>query len=185
MSKNRNSIKGEYGIGYSRNTAEVRDFQELLDSRLAGLNNMEARNYHEHKMEFVKNIRGVDFVNDSACTNLNGIFMALSDATKQVTWITSFTNWSDIELNLLQLIVEKVNNIIFFGDNNEESRIFFDALNINHDWCNDLETAVRIAFYSTPAGDEILFSPGIPADAQFNDSTAERGTQFKKAVAQL
>ena len=57
MSKNRNSIKGEYGIGYSRNTAEVRDFQELLDSRWAGLNNMEAQNYHEHKMEFVKNIR--------------------------------------------------------------------------------------------------------------------------------
>lgn len=184
MKKSRNSVKGEYGIGYAFSAPAVRDFQELLNCRLAQQPDI-MRNTPEHKMEFVKSFRDVDFINDSASTNVNGLYLALSEATKQVTWITSFTGWNDIDVNLLQLIVEKVNMIVFLGEEDAETHRFLDALNVRYDRCEDMETAVRIAFYGSSAGQEILFSPGVPAGIEYDDDIAVRGNDFKSAVAQL
>lgn len=184
MKKSRNSVKGEYGIGYDFSAPAVRDFQVLLDSRMAQQSAF-LPNQKEHKMEFVKNFRDVDFINDSASTNVNGLYLALSDATKPITWITSFTHWSSIDVNLLQLIVEKVNMIVFLGKEDEETHQFIDALNVRHDSSEDLESAVRIAFYGSSAGQAVLFSPGTPAGIEYDDDFAVRGDEFKTAVAQL
>ena len=184
MKKSRNSVKGEYGIGYAFSAPVVRDFQELLNCRMAQQTAF-SQDGPEHKMEFVKSFRDVDFVNDSASTNVNGLYLALSEATKQVTWITSFTAWDDIDVSLLQLIVEKVNMIVYLGEENAETHRFLDALNVRYDRCEDMETAVRIAFYGSSAGQEVLFSPGVPAGIEYDDDIAVRGDEFKSAVAQL
>ena len=174
------SIKGEYGIDYAIGTSGVRNFQELLDRRNQQLAAQMADTTPEHRMEFVKSFRGVDFINDAASENANGIYMALSDRTKPTTWITSFTDWNSIGVDLLQLIIQKVNAIVFYGEEDDQTRSFIEALNIHHEQSEDLETAVRIAFYSSRQGDEVLFCHGTPAT-----NCAERGSEFKSSVAQL
>lgn len=185
MKKGRNSIKGEYSFGTSIGSSGMRDFQELLNLRneqLAGFK--ETFNDNEHRREFVKNFRGVDFINDAASENVNGIYMALSNSTKNVTWITSFKEWDKIDVETLQLIIRKVNTIVYYGTEDEYTRNFIDALNIRNEQSTDLETAVRIAFYASETDTAVLFSPGRVADDEY-ESYAERGENFKLSVAQL
>lgn len=185
MKKGRNSIKGEYNFGTTIGSSGVRDFQELLNLRNEQLTGFkETLNDNEHRREFVKNYRGVDFINDAASENVNGIYMALSNTTKNVTWITSFKEWDKIDVETLQLIIRKVDTIVYYGNEDEYTRNFIDALNIRNEQSDDLETAVRIAFYATGADSAVLFSPGRPADDQY-DNYAERGEKFKLSVAQL
>ncbi|MCQ2263455.1 MAG: hypothetical protein MJZ70_04155 [Bacteroidales bacterium] len=178
--KNRNSIKGEYNVGYSIGSTGVRDFQELLNRRNSQLAAQMETNDDEHRMEFVKTFRGVDFINDAACENANGIYMALSNMTKQVTWITSFNQWDKIDVDLLQMIIRKVNAIVYYGTEDEQTHSFIDALSIRNEQSEDLETAVRIAFYASEQGDAVLFCPATSAE-----DCAERGCEFKTSVAQL
>lgn len=185
MKKGRNSIKGEYNFGSTIGSSGTRDFQELLNLRNQQLTGFkESLNDNEHRREFVKNYRGVDFINDAASENANGIYMALSNTTKNVTWITSFQEWDKIDVELLQLIIRKVDTIVYYGNEDEYTRNFIDALNIRNEQSDDLETAVRIAFYATETGSAVLFSPGRAIEDQHEDY-AERGEKFKLSVAQL
>lgn len=184
MRKSRNSVKGEYGIGYAYGDNAIRDFQSLLDSRTSMLDSIELSK-PEHKMEFVKSYRGIDFVNDSASVNQNGVYMAFSNTVKSVVWITSFADWNNINVDLLQLIVEKVDMIVYLGECSDESNSFMSALGVRTEHCEDMESAVRVAFYGCSANNEVLFCPGSEAGIEFSGDIAVRGRQFKNAVAQL
>ena len=135
-------------------------------------------------MENVKTFRGVNFINDAACESENGIYMALSNVSKPVTWITSFTGWDHIDDKLLQMIIRKVKAIVFYGEEDEKTRNFIDVLNIRSDNSEDMETAVRMAFYASSQDDVVLYSPGTPREEGAN-TVAKRGNEFKMSVAQL
>ncbi|SRR5574344_1006406 len=185
MKKSKSSVKGEYSFADSINSPTIRNFQALLDSRNRQLSaTTEMMSGNEHKMEFVKTIRGIDFINDSASSNANGIYMALSNVEKKVTWITSFTEWGKLDEDLVTLISQKVEKVIFYGYEDSKTETFLDALHIHNECSTDLETVVRTAFYSTNFNQAVLFSPGIPAGDDFQNYS-ERGENFKKAVAQL
>lgn len=185
MRKSRTSVKGEYNFGTSISSPAIRNFQELLNSRNCQLESAnKTLTGKEHKMEFVKTIRGIDFINDSASSNLNGIYMALANTDKKVTWITSFTEWNKLNSDFMALIVEKVDHVVFYNHTNPKAEVVLNAMNISTDSTNDLETAVRTAFYATKLNGSVLFSPGVPATEPYSDY-AERGDYFKLAVAQL
>ena len=184
MKKN-NSIRGDYAVGYDISSPVIRDFQGLLDSRNLGLQNMGANfTSPEHKMEFVKTFRGIDFINDSSCCNVNGIYLTLSNVQQKITWISAFSDWSQLTDELLQLMISKVSNIIFYKELDAPAKIFLDALNIYNECAPNIETAVRAAFYATHANQPIVFCPGVDVNGDFL-SYAERGDAFKDAVAQL
>ena len=185
MKKSRNSIKGEYTYGTGIAGSSVRDFQQLLDLRKGQLAaHRDIFEDVEHRMEAVKTFRGVDFINDAACESANGIYMALSNVSKPVTWITSFTGWDHIDDKLLQMIIRKVKAIVFYGDEDDGTRNFIDVLNIRSDNSEDLETAVRMAFYASSEDDVVLFSPGTSCK-ESNSTISARGNEFKMSVAQL
>jgi len=178
------SAKGEYGIDFSFNNNEVRNYQELLNKRNKTLNSFcEGFGTPEHKMEFVKTIRDIDFINDAASCNANSIYMAFSNAVKKVTWITHFKQWGEVSGDFLQMMMQKVSHIIFIGEYDYPSIAFVEALHISTNVAADIETAVRKAFYATPRGEAILYCPGNAL--QEGESINDRGTLFKNAVAQL
>lgn len=186
MSKSRISVKGEYGVGYAYGSTSVRDFQSLLDIRSAQTL-PEDFQQSEHRLESVKTVRSVDFVNDSASVNQNGIYMALSNVTKSksVTWITSFDDWNSIGAELLQMIVEKVSMIVYLGKCDDATKSFLNILGVRTEVSSDMETAVRIAFYGSSSDQQVLLCPGVPAGEEYGCSFAVRGKEFKNAVAQL
>lgn len=138
----------------------------------------------EHKLEYVKTINGIDFVNDSRSINSNAVWYALESMTKPTTWIMNINNQEDLTEALLDSIYNKVNSIVIQGVYNSKILDFFSGLNKKVYFSMNLEDAVRTAFYSSEPGDVILFSPGISSVGIY-PTYRERGNKFKDAVAQL
>ncbi|MBR0078699.1 MAG: hypothetical protein IJP72_09915 [Bacteroidales bacterium] len=182
------STKGEYGIGYEMSGSEIRDIQGLLANRNAQLSTMRAQNLNmtEHKMEFVKNIRGIDFINDAASVNANGIYMALSNLQKKAVWITAFEQWGEVGnqfAEMMEFIKTKITSVVFVGSETSPSRTIIEGMDIPTEHAADMESAVRTAFYSAGINQSVLFSPG--ATDIFGEGISQSGDSFKSAVAQL
>lgn len=137
-----------------------------------------------HKLESVKTIDGIEFINDSRSTNPNSVWFALESMHKPIIWIMSINNLEDISEELLELVNEKVKIIVIQGVYSTAVYDFFTALNKEVHFSMNLEEATRTAFYSGTSGDVVLFSPGVVSGGMFR-TYRERGDQFKDAVAQL
>lgn len=138
----------------------------------------------EHKLEFVKQIRGIDFINDSRATNSNAVWSSLESMSKPTTWIMSINSIDDISEALLDVINEKVRVIVVQSVYNGAILDFFRGLHKRVFFAMNIEEAVRTAFYESDSGAAVLFSPGVTSSAPF-PTYRERGNKFKEAVSQL
>lgn len=137
----------------------------------------------EHRLEYVRSINGIDFVNDSKATNINATWFALSSFSKPLVWIAGGRGDSN-EYSLLDGLVDKhVKSIIAIG---EESDAIF-----NH-FClmkrcikaSDMNEAVREAYKEAEAGDIVLFTPACKSFDMFMNFE-HRGEVFKQIVNEL
>jgi len=138
----------------------------------------------EHKLEYVKSIEGVVFINDSRATNTNAVWFAMESMHQPVTWITNINSMDLLTEDLIQIIREKVNTIVVQGVYNPSLEDYFKTMNKDIYMVVDMEDAVRTAFYASNPADVVLFSPGV-ASAGMYRTYRERGASFKEAVAQL
>jgi len=138
----------------------------------------------EHKLEFVKTIEGVDFVNDSRATNANAVWFAMESMHQPVIWITNMSNVEMIPEDLELLVRKKVKIIVIQGVYNTALEDFFKKMNKDVYSVMNLEDAVRTAFYAGSTGETVLFSPGVVSSGIYR-TYRERGERFKEAVAQL
>lgn len=137
-----------------------------------------------HKLEHVKTINGVDFINDSCSQTANAVWYALDSMTKQVTWIMEMDKVESLSTDLLDIIEQKVKTIVIQGVYNTVIIDFFSGLGKKVMFSMNLEEAVRMAFYASEPGNVVLFSPGAPCSGNFS-SYRDRGDKFKNAIAQL
>ena len=73
----------------------------------------------EHRLEFVANIHGIEFINDSMSVSLNGAWFALETMSKPVIWIVGGGGtYEDLEF-LKSVVSKKVKAIICLGEGNE------------------------------------------------------------------
>ncbi|MGN1227992.1 MAG: UDP-N-acetylmuramoyl-L-alanine--D-glutamate ligase [Christensenellales bacterium] len=136
----------------------------------------------EHRLEFVKNIDGVEYVNDSKATNI--------DATKQA--LTSFKDervhlllgGSDKGENFEDLFANLSDNIICYIYGNTKDKMIQSALNSgysNYIVHNKLSDALNDAKSKAKAGDIVLLSPACASFDEF-DNFEMRGKFFKEWV---
>lgn len=186
------SVKGEYGIGFEIGGPEIRDLAGLFASRKAQVETIPSIQNNnpaiiENKMEFVRKIRGIDFINDAATSNVNGIYMALSNLPKKAVWITEFENWGEaggLFAEIMQLIQSKVTTVVFIGNEASPSRSIIEGMGVPTECEGDMESAVRTAFYSAGINQAVLYSPGTSAESK-GETISQRGDEFKSALAQL
>lgn len=138
----------------------------------------------EHKLELVKNINNIDFINDSKSTTINGVWFALESMTRPVTWITSANDLDSIINQLHSIISAKVTTIVLLGVYDTAIHNYFSKMNKRVISSMNMEDAVREAFYASEPNDVILFSPGVVSTGSYT-TYRERGDAFKSAVAQL
>ena len=138
----------------------------------------------EHKLEFVKTIEGVDFINDSKSSNLNACWFALESMTKPVIWIAAATDDPKDYSGLHALVRDKVKAIIALGFHKAQLEQYFGDSGQEILLATDMNEAVMSAFYSAQNGDAILFSPAANSFEMYHDYQ-ERGEAFKHAVSQL
>lgn len=138
----------------------------------------------EHRLEFVANIHGVEYINDSKATNVNSTWYALERMSKPVVWIVGGVDKTVDYSSLHGLVKEKVRSIVYIGT--EKPKVFenfLDKVELITD-AKSMEEAVQNAYYAAEKGETVLLSP---ASASFNlfENLEERGNAFKKAVRTL
>ena len=138
----------------------------------------------EHRLEFVTNVRGVDFINDSKATNVNSVWYALESMQKPVLWIAGGIDKGNDYSLIKDLVKQKVKAIVCLGTDNSKIHSAFGNtvdLIINTESMND---AVRSAMHFADQGDAVLLSPACASFDLFQDYE-DRGRQFRACVREL
>jgi len=133
-----------------------------------------------HRCEFVRQVGGVDYVNDSKATNLDAVEKALLAQTKPVVLIAGGKDKGFIYEPLRALVKEKVRSTILIGEMaGRIARDWKDA--VKCEIANSLADAVERAHSAAKPGEVVLFSPGTSSFDMFK-SYADRGDQFRALV---
>lgn len=138
----------------------------------------------EHRMEFVANVRGVEFINDSKATNVNSTWYALESMTKPTVLILGGVDKGNDYTLIEDVVKEKVKAVVCMGVDNQK---IHDALHgyvpVIVDAANAKE-AVEKGFQLSEKGDVVLLSPACASFDLFKNYE-DRGRQFKEAVKAL
>ncbi|MDP2423876.1 MAG: UDP-N-acetylmuramoyl-L-alanine--D-glutamate ligase [Bacteroidales bacterium] len=138
----------------------------------------------EHRLEYVSNVHGIEFINDSKATNVNSTWYALESMVKPVIWIAGgLDKGNDYEV-LKELVKSKVKVIVCLGIDNTAIKNAFAHLQ-----CPIVETqaaadAVVESYHAAQPGDVVLLSPACASFDLF-ENFEDRGNQFKEAVRML
>ena len=138
----------------------------------------------EHRMEFVANIRGVEFINDSKATNVNSTWYALESMTKPTVLILGGVDKGNDYSLLEEGIVEKVKAIVCLGVDNTKIHEALEAKVAVMTDAGSAQEAVEKAFRLAAKGDVVLLSPACASFDLFRNYE-DRGNQFKEAVKGL
>ncbi len=136
----------------------------------------------EHRIEFVTEINGISFYNDSKATNVDSAIKSVEAMTQPIVLIcggydknADFSEW-------VKLFSKKVKHIIVLGEVSEQIIETCRAYNYNnYDKVNSLKDAVELSFAKASPGDCILLSPACASYDMF-DNYEQRGTLFKEFV---
>ena len=136
-----------------------------------------------HRCEFVREVGGVGYINDSKATNLDAVDKALRAQDKPVILIAGGKNKGFSFDPLRSLVKEKVRSTILIGEMAESiSRSWNGA--VECEIANSLANAVERAHASARQGEVVLFSPGTSSFDMFK-SYGDRGDQFRALVRAL
>ncbi|MDW8289748.1 MAG: UDP-N-acetylmuramoyl-L-alanine--D-glutamate ligase [Armatimonadota bacterium] len=139
-----------------------------------------------HRMEWVAEIAGVHYVNNSMCTNLQAVQESLQAAPAPVVLIMGGVDKSDSPFqNLVPLLQEKARGVVLIGADAEriEQQLRTGGW-VKTVRCGTLEEAVRYARDIAQRGDWVMLSPGCASFDMFA-SFQERGKAFRQIVHRL
>ena len=136
-----------------------------------------------HRCEFVREVSGVGYVNDSKATNLDALDKALRAQNKPVILIAGGKDKGFSFDPLRSLVSEKVRSTILIGEMAESIRLSWNGA-VECEIANSLADAVERAHARAKPGEVVLFSPGTSSFDMFK-SYGDRGDQFRALVRAL
>lgn len=138
-----------------------------------------------HRMEFVKEIDGVKYINDSKATTINAMVSAIKSLDNPIVLIVGGLDKGMDFSEAVETIKSKVKYVIAIGSTKE---IIFNTLTSNgFDRCyksDTLEEAVNKAREVSSRGDVVLFSPAYASFDMFKNYE-HRGECFKNIVLSM
>lgn len=137
----------------------------------------------EHRIEFVKEIKGVKYYNDSKGTNVDSTKVALESFDKNIHLILGGQDKGSPYKPIYNLIKNKVKNIILIGEATPIiEKELKGAAPIYK--TGTIENAVKKLQSLTKESDVVLFSPACASFDQFKNFE-HRGKTFKKIISSL
>ncbi len=140
----------------------------------------------EHRLEFVAEIGGVEFFNDSKATNVDAAVKALEAFPSGLRVILGGKDKGSPYTPLVPLLKERARQVLLIGA--AAPKIADDLAELGTvvpiERANTLERAVHLAYRSAEAGDTVLLAPACSSFDQF-ENYEHRGRAFKQAVQQL
>ena len=136
-----------------------------------------------HRIEFVAEIEGVFYFDDSKGTNVDAVIQAVSDMQGPTILIAGGVDKGSNYQPWNQSFREKIKKILLIGQ--AAVKIKNDLLpNYEVVLSSSLEEAVQMAAKEAVEGDCVLLSPGCASFDMFRDY-AHRGEEFKRCVRNL
>jgi len=137
-----------------------------------------------HRLEYIANVHGISYYNDSKATSVNATWYALESMEKPVVWIAGGIDKGNDYAALMPLVRQKVKALICLGLNNKKLMETFSSVIDQVVETDNAKEAVMIASMLATNGDVVLLSPACASFDLF-ESYEDRGDQFKKAVNSL
>ena len=135
----------------------------------------------EHRLEYVADVDGVRYVNDSKATNVNSTWYALESMTTPTVLILGGKDKGNDYSEIEPLVKEKVKAIVCMGVDNRKLLDFFSGKVEEIRDTHSLEDAVAACREIAEKGDTVLLSPCCASFDLFK-SYEDRGERFKAAV---
>ncbi len=137
----------------------------------------------EHRLEFVRELDGVEYVNDSKGTNVGAVIKSVEGFDRPVILIAGGLDKGSDFTPLADLFRKKVKLLILIGKAADKMA---ETLGRSTEtvFAKTLPEAVRFARGRARTGDVVLLSPACASFDMFRDFE-DRGRQFKEAVKEL
>ncbi len=137
----------------------------------------------EHRLEFVRRVRGVDYYNDSKATNVDATLKAVEAFAGGVWVILGGKDKGAPYTPLAELLRAKARGVLLIGAAAPiiAAQLRGAAPLID---CGVLEEAVRAASAQAAPGETVLLAPACASFDQF-ENYEQRGRVFKQLVGQL
>jgi len=133
----------------------------------------------EHRLEFVRTFKGVEYYNDSKSTTVNSLEKALLSFESPLVLIAGGRDKGLSFRKIRKLAHKKIKKLVVIGEASEKIK---KELYFSDGYCaKDFTTAVEYARDNSDAGDVVILSPGCASFDMFKNYE-ERGNKFKEIV---
>ena len=136
-----------------------------------------------HRLESVRELDGVEWLNDSKATNVDSTLVALKALTPPLWLIAGGRGKHAPYEPLAALAPGRLNGVFTIGEDAPAIAAAFKELVPVHD-CGTLEVAIAECQKRAAPGDKVLLSPACASYDQFR-SFEHRGERFKELVMEL
>lgn len=137
----------------------------------------------EHRLEFVREVNGVRYVNDSKGTNVDSVWYALRSYSAPIVLLLGGRDKGNDYARLFEQVRQHVRAIVAIGESAEKVRGAFAAL-VPVTLAMSMSEAVAEASRLAHRGDVVLLSPAC-ASFDWFDNYEHRGRVFKELVLRL
>ncbi len=141
-----------------------------------------------HRLEFVREWKGVQWYNDSIATAPERTMAAIRSFSESIVLLLGGRDKNLPWEELAAMVRQRVKHVILFGEAAEKIASALDQVAgpfpLTLDRCKDLQEAVQAAAKVADPGSIVLFSPGGTSFDQFYDFE-DRGKAFRKWVSEL
>jgi UDP-N-acetylmuramoylalanine--D-glutamate ligase len=180
-SRNDINIRGEHNLANAMSVVCAAKVFSLDNAGIIkGLQTFESV---EHRLELVREVDGVKYINDSKATNVDSVWYALKSFDEPILLILGGQDKGNDYEQIKVLVLQKVKRIYAIGLSAEKVFNFFHN-DVKVEIEKSLEDAVKSASREATIGDVVLLSPACASFDMFNNYE-HRGKVFKDAVNKL
>jgi len=137
----------------------------------------------EHRLEFVREVAGVRYYNDSKATNVDATMKAIEAFPGGIHLILGGKDKGSDYTVLAPLLRERVKTVITIGSAAEKIERQLDGV-VKIEGAKTLDRAVAFAQEAAVAGDTVLLAPACASFDQF-ENYEQRGRVFKELIVAL
>ncbi len=138
-----------------------------------------------HRLEFVRDVRGVRYINDSKATNVNAVWYALeSFPSEKIVLVAGGRDKGNDYASLRALVREKVRAVVALGESADKVMRDLGGAAPISEKVPSMEAAIQRASQLARPGDVVLLSPACSSFDMF-ENYEDRGDTFKRLVMNL
>ncbi|BFT73321.1 UDP-N-acetylmuramoyl-L-alanine--D-glutamate ligase [Paenibacillus sp. P36] len=146
----------------------------------------------EHRLEFVRELKGITFYNNSKATNAVATISSIEAFDQKLVLIAGGLDRGSDYMELLPTFRERVKGIVTLGQTKEKIKHIAELAGISciqtvdtaKDAADAISQAVQLAWQMCEEGDIVLLSPACASWDMF-PSFEDRGRMFKESVHNL